>query len=244
MAAVSGPGGVLPISTVPRPFRVGFIPSCVLSSTESLRLPSCAAMSTARPALGFLPSSRRHRWSFAVAGFPRPVTLRPQVFPTSRRVPPPSALQASFIPLPRPGFPFRGLLPPRSRTGSSPARASLSLSRTCSPVSRLPHLREWASRLCSAERCVRRSQWLAFVDAAPLFGFPPPGPRVRIAPSRRYSAAAPLVVFTAECSPSRCRPGARPTVDLQRVGDPFAGGSSPSSPTCSRFVPSAGPFTL
>lgn len=128
-----------PISTVLRPFRVRFIPSCVMSSTESLRLPSCAAFQTARPALGFLPSSRRHRRCPHVAGFPLAATFRPQVFSTSRRLSPPSASRASFIPQPRPGFPFRGLIPTRSRTGSSPVRASLPLSRTCSPVARLPH---------------------------------------------------------------------------------------------------------
>jgi hypothetical protein len=50
-------------------------------------------------------------------------------------------------------------------------RASLPLSHVRSPVARLPRPHDRASRLCSAGRCVRRSRWLAFVDAAPLFGF-------------------------------------------------------------------------
>jgi hypothetical protein len=48
-----------------------------------------------------------------VSQFPAP--FRPQVFATSRRFSPRSASRASFIPQPRPGFPFRGLIPTRSR---------------------------------------------------------------------------------------------------------------------------------
>ena len=42
---------------------------------------------------------------------PRPL-VRPRRFSRPRRLAPPVALRAYFIPLPRPGFRFRGFLPP------------------------------------------------------------------------------------------------------------------------------------
>ena len=54
-----------------------------------------------------------------------PATFRPQVFSTSRRLAPPPASRACFIPQPRPGFSVQGLLPLRSVTISSTATASL-----------------------------------------------------------------------------------------------------------------------
>ena len=54
---------------------------------------------------------------------------------------------------------------------SSSARASLPFSRPRSPVARLPHARDWTSRLSSAERYVRRIRCLASSAAVPLFGF-------------------------------------------------------------------------
>jgi len=60
---------------------------------------------------GFLPSSRRHKGVHFCKGVPAPATFRPQVFATSRRLPPPFAVRACFIPLPRPGFSRSGVCP-------------------------------------------------------------------------------------------------------------------------------------
>jgi len=230
-------------STVPRPSRVGFIPSCVASSSECLRLPSCAVIADERPALGFLPSSRCRRRSPRFAGIPAPAAFRPQVFSTSRRFAPPPVSRACFIPLPRPGFPFRGLVPTRSCADSSPVCASLPFPRSYSPVARLPHshveLRGFDPR---GGAIVEVGGWPSSTPL-PSSVFPPPGPRFRIARPHHYSAIAPLVTFFPACPPSRCRSGVRSGNGLQRVSNPSAGGSSPSSPTCSRFLPSAGPST-
>jgi hypothetical protein len=214
-AAVSGLGGAFSFRPSSGRCRLGFIPSCVVPSPESLRLSFLRLLAVARPALGFLPSSRRYRWSPRFASVPVLALFRPQAFATSRRLPPPPASRACFIPQPRPGFPYRGLVPTRSRAGSSPARAPLPLSRACSPVTRLPQPRNRASRLCSTGRGERRSQWLAFVDAAPLFGFS----SSRL--SRPHRAATPLQcsgsahglrsrVFTVAL-PRRCSPHSRPS---------------------------------
>jgi hypothetical protein len=66
--------------TVPRRLRSGFIPSCVLSSSEFLRLsPGPLLSSRHRPAVGFLPSSRRPRRCPLVAGAPnRPLRSVPR----------------------------------------------------------------------------------------------------------------------------------------------------------------------
>jgi len=51
-------------------------------------------------------------------GSPPEVLFRPRRFARPRRLAPPPALQACFIPLPRPGFALQGFDPsPRSRTG-------------------------------------------------------------------------------------------------------------------------------
>jgi len=120
---------------------------------------------------GSLPSSRRYRWSPHLAGLPGPASFRPQVFSTSRRLAPPPASRACFIPLPRPGFPFRGLVSRRSRADSSPAMPPCPSPSPRSPVARLPRHAGWTSRLCSAIRCDRRGRFLPFRAAAPLFGF-------------------------------------------------------------------------
>jgi hypothetical protein len=208
-----------------------------------LRLPSCVAIADDDLPWGFLPSSRCSRRSPRFAGFPFPAAFRPQVFSTSRRFTPPPVLRASFIPLPRPGFPFRGLVPTRSCADSSPACAPLPFPCSRSPVARLPRshieLRGFRPR---SEAIVEVGGWPS-TTPLPSSVFPPPGSRFRIARPNHYDAAAPLVIFSPARSPSRCRSGARSGDDLQRVSNPSAGGSSPSSPTCSRFVPSAGPFT-
>jgi hypothetical protein len=54
-----------------------------------------------------------------------PTTVRPQRFSRSRRFPPLAALQACFIPQPRPRFTPQGFSPTISRPGSSPGRSLL-----------------------------------------------------------------------------------------------------------------------
>jgi len=98
------------------------VPSPVLPAwpnlTRHLRAESRLA---AAPAKDFVPhrditggvhdsvSGHRH------AGFPNPTSFRPRVFSTPRRLSPPPALQACFIPQPRPGFvSVQGFLPIRS----------------------------------------------------------------------------------------------------------------------------------
>jgi len=103
----------------PGPFESGSFPraSCPLRSLLAFLL---------RASRRFLP------WGFfPLRGVPEvsttrglshlPASFRPQVFSTSRRLSPPSASRASFIPQPRPGFPFRGLVSTRSLTDSSTA---------------------------------------------------------------------------------------------------------------------------
>jgi hypothetical protein len=135
-------------SAVPRPFRNGFIPSCVLSSSESSRLPSSRL--AALPALGFLPSSRRYRWCPRFAGFP-----------TSRFVPSSGFLNLStafstfgvaglFHPAATSRVSVQGFGPDSQPYRFVIGRASLPLSQMRSPVARLPHIHDRASRLCSA----------------------------------------------------------------------------------------------
>jgi len=64
---------------------------------------------------------------YLAASFPGSPTLRPQCFAHSRRLVPHCTLWACFIPLPRPGFPFRGLSPLPSRIVSSTTRPLLAL---------------------------------------------------------------------------------------------------------------------
>ena len=59
--------------------------------------------------------------------FPTLPTFRPQRFSRSRRVAPPRAVRACFVPQPRLRFPLQGVSPVVSRAGSSPARSLSSL---------------------------------------------------------------------------------------------------------------------
>jgi hypothetical protein len=109
------------------------------------------------------------------------------------------------------------------------------LSPARSPVARLPRADAWTSRPCSTGRFVRRGWGLAFLDAAPLFGFqPPPGSRSRAVPG--HPGSAPDLTAGISSAPS-CRVGSasRSPACCQRVHwhDP-----SPVAPTCSRFLPS------
>lgn len=89
------------------------------SSSPKLRppsefvLPSPARRVTTPSAFpwGFCPTRGSSLWSPLLGGRPGLPTFRPQCFAHSRRLPPPQTLQAYFIPLPRPGFHFRGFPP-------------------------------------------------------------------------------------------------------------------------------------
>jgi hypothetical protein len=136
--------------------RVHSLVPSVLFGVPSTALPAtpCDATIPARvsPLIATSPAASTH------VGFPGPTSFRPQVFSTSRRLPPPPALRACFIPLSRPGFPVQGVLPIRSGHDSSPHPASVPFRRTCSPASRLPPARRSTSRLPSANRCVPRTR--------------------------------------------------------------------------------------
>jgi len=76
-------------------------------------------------------------------------SVRPRRFSRPRRFTPPSALQACFIPLPRPGFRFRGFLPPIRSADSSPSRPSSPLAPSSCQVALAPAPGASTSRVCS-----------------------------------------------------------------------------------------------
>jgi len=243
MAAVSGPGDAVP-----------FRPSAGPCGSGSFPLAACPL----RSVFAFLPAppcgGRGLPWGF----FPlRGVTAGVHVSRASQ-FPRRSVLRFSQ---PLDGLlrhRLRGLVSSRchvqgfrsgvcSRPAAVPARRRFVPPCPCrSAAHRLPGCHKRASGLRGFvprdDACVNVGGWPSSTPL-PSSVSPPPGPGARTARPRHYSAAAPLVVFAAECSPRRCRKGARPAVNLQRIGDPSAGGSSPRPPACSRFLPSAGPFT-
>jgi hypothetical protein len=76
-------------------------------------------------------------------------SLRPRRFARPRRFSPPSALRACFIPLPRPGFRFRGFLPPARSADSSPSRPSSPLAPGSCHLAMAPAPATSTSRVCS-----------------------------------------------------------------------------------------------
>jgi len=75
--------------------------------------------------------------------------VRPRRFSRPRRFPPPATLRAYFIPLPRPGFRFRGFLPPIRSADSSPSRPSSPLAPSSYQVALAPAPGASISRVCS-----------------------------------------------------------------------------------------------
>jgi len=132
-----------PVSGSRMSFRVGRPPSrqsrvqslvpCLLFGVPSPFL-LVVPLGPTRPAGGLFPLRGVTSGVHSSRCAPAPATFRPQVFSTSRRLSPPSALRACCIPLPRPGFSVQGLLPPSSRVDSSPIRASPPLSSLRSPT--------------------------------------------------------------------------------------------------------------
>jgi hypothetical protein len=76
-------------------------------------------------------------------------SVHPRRFSRPRWFPPPVALRACFIPLPRPGFRFRGFLPPIRSADSSPSRPSSPLAPSSYRVTPAPALDASTSRVCS-----------------------------------------------------------------------------------------------
>jgi len=117
---------------------VRLMPSCSRSSSEFLRSHSrplpFRSRPTARVSFLFATSSGASTCSRTFQALD---TFRPQVFSTSRRLSPPPALRACFIPQPRPGhllvqglsFSAQPLLPHRKRAAPLPLFAG-PLSRT------------------------------------------------------------------------------------------------------------------
>lgn len=130
----------------------------LLFGVPSASHPPGASRRRALPALGFRPSSRPHRdaSTFREASHFL-ATIRPRAFSAPRRFSPRLGLRASFIPLPRPGFPaVQGFLPPcslfRLVAGSFPlAVVALSLTASGCHV-RAPRLRGFSLQVDALRR--------------------------------------------------------------------------------------------
>ena len=75
-------------------------------------------------------------------------SVRPRRFSRPRRFTPPTTLRACFIPLPRPGFRFRGFLPPTRCADSSPSHPSSPLAPSSYHLAMAPALVASTSRVC------------------------------------------------------------------------------------------------
>jgi hypothetical protein len=102
-----------------RPLRIGFILSCLPSSSEFLRRTSRCSFQSSRPARVSSLFATSPGVSTLYGSLPSPATFRPQVFSTSRRFPPPSGFAGLFHPAATSRvFPFRGF----SRAAAVPTR--------------------------------------------------------------------------------------------------------------------------
>lgn len=156
--------------TVHRPSQVGFIPSCFLSSSECVRRPSCAALRRAA-CLGVSALFAVSPKESTVAGFPssplRSVHRFSQPLDGLLRLRICGLVSSRYHVQ---GFPFRGLVPRRSCTGSSPACAPLPFPHSRSPVARLPRSYVELRGFDPRSRGDHRGRWLALPEVAPLFG--------------------------------------------------------------------------
>jgi hypothetical protein len=116
----------------------------VSSISPSERLPRVPARLALRPPSSFLgvPSPLRGNdsWSPRPTGIPGPSMFRPRRFSRPRRLTPPRASWACFIPQPRPGFTLQGFSPLPSRSASSAYRALLPLRHD--PLPLIAHWRQ------------------------------------------------------------------------------------------------------
>jgi len=158
--------------TVRRALSSSVSSSGLVSSSEFLRHPPGLAFRSGLPARVSSLFAASPAVSTCRGSSPAPATFRPRVFSTPRRLPPPLGFAGLFHPAATSRvLSVQGLLPFRSRTGSSPAVAPLPFPSSRSPASRLPRRDGSASRSCSAERSVRDGRGLAGRIVAPLFGF-------------------------------------------------------------------------
>jgi len=159
-------------SAVPRFLRIGFIPSCRISPSESLRRASLLLLSEPLSCQGSVPLR-----DITDGVHVREPSQGPATSPSSGFLSLPTDYATTgFAGLLHPAATSRvvtvqGILPPHSRPGSSPVRAPVSLSSERSPASRLPPSNASTSRPCSVRWCVPQGRGLAFPAVAPLFGF-------------------------------------------------------------------------
>jgi len=146
-----GPRGLF-ADTVPRPvFRKAGSSSRELASpSETIRLSPARRVATSSACLGVsslfaISASGVH----VRQGSQTLPSVRPRRFSRPRRLPPPSALRACFIPLPRPGFRFRGFLPPAQSSDSSSSRPSSPLAPSSCHLAMAPAPGASTSRVCS-----------------------------------------------------------------------------------------------
>jgi hypothetical protein len=198
-----------------------------------------------RPAMGFRPSSRHHQECPRSRGVPTARCVPPTGFlnlPTACSTP---GFAGLFHPAATSRVSVQGLGPDPQPRRLVAGRASLPLAAcalTGCPAATRPRL-SFEALIRGARRT---SKSVVGLRRRPLPSSvsPPPGSVDRIAPQDHDRIGAPLLTFPPASSPLRCRSGAGSDGDLQRIGDAFAGGSSPSAPTCTRFLPADEPFTL
>jgi hypothetical protein len=130
----------VPAAAVPRNLRRGSILSCASFLLRVLRDRPPLASRREAPSLGFCPLRDISHRSPPPRGLPRAgcqlpklAAFRPRRFARPRRLPPPPALRACFIPLPRPGFSLQGFFPAHGRTSSSLAVALLTFEHAPCP---------------------------------------------------------------------------------------------------------------
>jgi hypothetical protein len=146
-----GPRGLFAV-TVPRPaFRKAGSSSRELPSpSETIRLSPARRVATSSACLGVSSLFAMSAPGVHVRqGSQTLPSVRPRRFSRPRRLTPPSALRAYFIPLPRPGFRFRGFLPPIRSADSSPSRPSSPLAPSSYHLAMAPAPGTSTSRVCS-----------------------------------------------------------------------------------------------
>jgi hypothetical protein len=98
----------LPLRPSPGPFRSGSFSRASSPLRSSFAVPPCRAFRSDASCQVSCPIRGITGGVHACGSAPSPAPFRPQVFATSRRLAPLPVLRACCIPLPRPGFPFRG----------------------------------------------------------------------------------------------------------------------------------------
>ena len=178
-----------------------------------------------------------------ITGIPPPAAFRPQVFSTSRRLSPPPASQACFIPRPRPGFvSVQGFVPDSQRATARrrclpPCRSDAPAHRQAGCHRHARRLRGVAPRIDAFRRTRRldpargRSPLRVLSSLRYQLGHRelrnPPGSLVNPSPSAHDVERRALR--------SCLRKSAGPAVRLQRVVSSSADAPSRRASTCTRF---------